>query len=359
MEFEAIAEINDRIAVGVLFNSNGLFEINLLTGKCTYIMMVQGELIDQRRLYTSACLVEDKVYFIPYAAKEIAVYDLNKKEIKKVKYNKLDSQPGNYKRKCNFSCHVRYGQYIYMIPCTYPAIVRINTEDDSIEYFDSWNNNIEYMFRKGVMVEEDDFYIPSVINNVVLRFNMKECKAYIYNVGEENKGHWSIIKHKEWFYLTPMLSESVTKWNYINGEINKLNDLPQDFKGGDFCFSQIYYCNNKMYLIPARANMGIEIKCENEEVKRWNMEELSDTEEVRCMCNMGKRIFLSIKKNGNIHHVFINTENNEVTNVDLYFDESKKKYEKDYFKLINKKHNIIKESEMYDIENYIESVCYL
>ncbi len=351
--FEAIAKIDDKTAIAIPYDFNAVFKIDLDTEKCRYIGMVPNEKIDGKRLYTQACFTGEKIYFIPAAAKEIAMYDLINEKISKIKFNMTFENASMYKKDKNFNGAVMYGKYIFMVPCTYPAVVRINTEDNSISYFANDLENKEYLFRKSIEVDNAFFYVPSAINNLVFEFNMEDCIGKLHQVGKNNNGCWSMCKKNNFFWLAPQSEGPIIKWDSLSGEYTELNVYPSEFVGNGFCFTKIYSSGEELYLIPAMANMAIKIS-KDEKIVPAEITKLNNNDVVLFMFELGDYLYLMAQKNECISYIKISVQDNKVSTYNFTYDENELKA--DLRKEMHK-NKIIKENFNWGLKDYIEDVC--
>lgn len=356
--FEAIAKIDSHIAIGIAFESNGLFEVDMNTGKCNYICMIANERVDGKRLYTAACVKENKVYFVPYTAEEIAVYDINTRSVEKIQFQGLIVNK-NYKKNRNFNGLVEYKNYIFMIPCTYPAVVRINTQNNRLDYFGEALKNVRFLFRKAPERCGEKFYIPSTINNLVFEFDMKKCIGKLYQVGQSNNGCWSMCVDGENFWLAPNASGPIIKWNQNTNECVMLNGYPEGYKGDGQCFTKAYVHDDMIYMIPAKANMGIRIGIDNMKIEMLDIPELEGNSETAFMFQMDGFLFLNIKKEGIRRGIRLNLNDNSVIPFSFKINDSVMDFKKDYANGLYSSGEAIRENSNFGLEDLIKGVIEL
>ncbi len=354
IEFEAIENIDKNIAIAISYNINAVFKVNMLSGECEYIGTVPNEKLEAKRLYVKAIKARGKIYFIPYTAKGIAVYDIEKKYIYKIELNdKIKEYQQENKNNKYFSDGVVYNKHLFIIPCMCPVILRLNTENDTIDYYDDWVRDREFVFRKDLEVDGNYIYAASCINNLVLQFDMEKCKGNLMSIGNNN-GSWGICKVKNSLWISPQGEGAIIEWNKKNGQINEYNDYPYGFKGNDFLFTKIYNINDEIYVIPAHANMGVKIDCNTHKIEKFNIDALDDINVTLFMFELDKYIYL--KRVGNeVNYIRINKDNNVVDKYNFYIKNNDELKMDVIYKTLNED-EIIKESKLVQLEDFIDFI---
>ena len=308
LRFEAIAKVNKKLAYAASGSFNALFKVDLETGKSCYLQQFDAEKMDAKRLYTNAIYVNNKVYFVPAAAEKIAVLDVKTNVISYIDINEVDeNRAPNYRNDSKFNSGVLYDGWIYMISCTYPAIVRVNIDNHTVEYFEQWIDGQRFLFRRAPFVEGKYFYIPSVINNLVLEFDMDCCEGKLYRVGKNNGGCWSICKVKDDFWLSPKKNGPIIKWNPNTKCVQELGNYPSGFDGKDFCFTKIYNSVGCVRLLPMYANMGIEVDVNTGIMKRC-LSIAEDNTEIYFMFELDNFYYVRVVKKKKSRYMRINLE---------------------------------------------------
>ena len=91
---------------------------------CKINWSISGRKIIQRSLYTSIVMYKNKMYFAPYSAHEIGVYDVNDNKFEKIKelIYRVRKIVWNGKRE-KFLKAVELRDKIWFIPYYYPGIL--------------------------------------------------------------------------------------------------------------------------------------------------------------------------------------------------------------------------------------------
>ena len=354
LSFEAIARIEDDFAIGISDKFNALFKLDLKTGMADCIGTIPDERIYEERLYTKALYINNKVYFVPAAANNIAVYDVEKNKVSTIKIMEADlSLHVGYQRKNKFNGGVVYKEYIYFVPCTYPGVIRVDTQNDQVEYFDTWIKNEKYMFRKSVWIDGNRFYVPSVINNIVFRFNMDNCKGELLHIGKNNNGCWSMCKVGEDFWMAPKRQGPIIKWNVLNNTITEFNDYPEEFKGNGFLFTQIYCLNGQLSLIPACANMEIKVDLSTETIEKSNIIDKRENSVVSILFELDEYIYLKEVENKSTRYIKLCKDNNLVTTYSFEINSDSDEYSQIFQNILKNRKEIVREADYFGLPEYI------
>lgn len=208
--FEAMIGVGDYI-YAMAFALNMFVRIDINTGKMEFLGMVPNETKQGVRLYVSLLYANEKIYFIPLSAKEIAVYDLNDHSFKKLEIPICEkaNKTKIYNEKYKFCDGTIYDEYIYFFSATFPAHLRINTNSMKIELISDWVDEMEKRYdgawdcySRSILVVEDDVYMPCCYTNVVMKYSLKEGNTRIFTVGKKEDAFSDIVSVDDGFYLT-------------------------------------------------------------------------------------------------------------------------------------------------------------
>lgn len=362
LEFEAVAKVSESMAYGSCSMCNGLFEINLFSGLCNYVALFPNEKIDADRLHAKAVKIKNKIYFIPAAADYIAVYDIENKKLDSIELDIVDKTLYKfYKPRFKFSDGIFFKNSLFIISSTYPAIIRLNPYTHKIEYYRDWIPREGYFFRKGTYVYKNKFYIPSVVNNFVLEFNMQNMQGKQHFVGEKNHGSWSMCGNEEEIWLIPKLQGAVTYWNLLSGEVKSYDKYPNEFQGNNFLFTKSYFNEEDIIMIPALANMAISISCKTGVMKKVEILKMEDKSEIGFMFSLDNSYYLKTvsKKCNNklpyIQYLSIDIGKNRIKPYQFIFNNGREKFLEDYSHKIDVYSNIIlRENSQFNLKEFIK-----
>lgn len=278
LAFVAIA-VRDGVGYASDYDKNGLYKVNMETGDCEFLDVFEDQPMNKKRLHSCAKWIENKIYFIPDSANRIAVYDLGNGNLESISIFQEDvDQYAFYKRNFNFIDAIEYNGFLWMFPCTYPGVLRLDLYTNEIKRLDNWVNNTEYYFRAKLCLEESKVIIPNGIGNEVLVFDLeKECGKLI-RIGHRYNGAMCIRKIGDDYWLAPRNQGAIVSWNRLTNKIKEYDVYPNKFEIGKVGFSNIYRYKDDIIVSPLMANMGLVLtkgRLEEEKSIEWKQDPLS------------------------------------------------------------------------------------
>lgn len=203
--------LRDALEIGeqIWFSSmdfNGLFSLDLSTHKNLFCGEFPDELSYGERLYDELLEVGGKIYFIPNKAKQIAVYDMGKKD-----FFKIDIPKKYIHEKMSFLSAVKYKEYIFMFGSYIPVIICLDTKNNTMRYIDSWYQEIEkdifdekdIFFGKQAVVIENRILIPMCSVNGIFELNGDTLQYKVHRIGNGKLGYFGIDYDGENIWCSP------------------------------------------------------------------------------------------------------------------------------------------------------------
>jgi hypothetical protein len=268
-------------------NFNAFCRIN----KTTYEVECLGKFPVENNLslYRNIVKVEDKLYFTPLNASEIAIYDLSKSQfIESVKIKRIEGEwhcgKLTYKRDeqgyGGFSYSVVFGRYIYFMPYKYPAIVRLDTVTNAVDYYNDFlmpiskyeNNRQDGLFYFSERIDDNKFVVSSLRSNDVMIYDTETNTQEIHAIGNGDYCFILTLFDGENFWFVPRTSNTpIIKWNKDKGVLKAIDishltpagSIVPFFKG--VCFENfIYlfsYSQNPPLMINMKTHELTEIDC--------------------------------------------------------------------------------------------------
>ena len=170
---------------------NGLFRIDPNTLETQYIGAFPDEKETGYLLFDKIVQYEEKLYFAPYNAENIGVYDK--------RTGKIDSIPVPAKKKNEKQCEryadvFVYDNYIFITGCRNKDILKVDTRTEDVTVIDGWKNQFlihrdeknAYFFSYGCQ-SGDLLYIPFQYANAMCVFHMNNQNLQIYPFLKENR----------------------------------------------------------------------------------------------------------------------------------------------------------------------------
>ncbi len=243
-------------------NFNGLYKISLTEKKLEFLGIVPDESNYKKHLYKSIVEANGKLYMAPMHGEEIAVYDLEKKKINKIKLkHKVDGMP--YK----FGGALVHDNKIYLVPARYPCLVIIDTITQEVMYLDDLIDELklkepdEVFALNGYFICDNQLYIAPVLKNILIKIELDNYEVEIIEIGYATEGFVSMCEDCDgthiWFVQS--YNPAIIRYNKKNGECKIYNDFPLGFECNGCPYINIICDEDKVYAIANQTNMTIMI----------------------------------------------------------------------------------------------------
>ncbi|WP_221796741.1 hypothetical protein [Paenibacillus typhae] len=204
--------------------------------------------------------VGNKLVMLPYHASEICEYNMEEK----VFTTKPFKQP---LIRNNFDRMIRYKDYLFFKPVSYPAVVRYSIKNGEMNYYSDCLDTFkgyretedEVMFIGEASIRGQRMLMASAKVNQVLEFDMETGASQIHHVGPNNANYCGMEFDGENYWLIPNESRSIIRWNYETGETVEYNEYPEGFEGGSQPFVNIVCCGEYLIAYRGTGNMAVKI----------------------------------------------------------------------------------------------------
>lgn len=248
---------------------NALFRVTKRNFQVELIGSVPHERFMQKRLYPSMVLCQEKLYFAPNSAKEIAEYDLRKRSFRKIQiplpriYNRFSWEQAKF-----FGAET-VGNKIYFIPDRYSGILCYDTETGVFFCFDGWVDEIEKRrsFECGYFVSYvrtgNQLVLPCICADAVVIFNLLTETAHVIKTScTENGLKYVGIAHVEdYFYL--LTADGAVFRRKLKADDEEVTQIPVLVQGEkEIAFYPMQYGAGYLYLLPFEENKGVKINIE-------------------------------------------------------------------------------------------------
>lgn len=179
-------------------------------------------------LYTDAVSVGDKIFFLPGPAQAVAVYDRRREKLYTIPLREYGEGVTS-----KFSSGVVQGKYLYLIPCTYPALVIIDTETDETDYcaLDGLRSGAApgTLFSTGkAAVMGDDLFFACQAGKSILRYHIRQHTIEeLFPLGRAVS--WLHIFHTDGgLWLVPCdIRDGILLWNPETDRQEEILHLPE------------------------------------------------------------------------------------------------------------------------------------
>lgn len=272
LTFEAIA-IKGNIGYASDHDSNSLFRVDMEIGECTFIRIFDDELVDEKRLHSAAVWIDDKIYFIPLAGDRISIFEIVNNSIQSIPIPVLNHKKYSfYRKRFKFVRAVRHRNYLWLVPSTYPGVLRLDLQTNEVKVFDNWVSDERYVFLLGLCVENERFLIPNGNSNAVLVFDMDKEFGHIEHIGTNNQGAIDMCKMNDTYWLAPAYEGPIVSWNPLLKQVKEYSVYPPEFNVSRVVFANNYCYKDEIIFLPANSNHALAFmngKLEIEKNQEW------------------------------------------------------------------------------------------
>ncbi|MGQ8873597.1 hypothetical protein [Paenibacillus sp. TSA_86.1] len=242
---------------------NAICNLNIRTGEVEIVDTIIDEALFNERLYHDNVKIGNKLYFAPSRAREMTIYDLETRLSLKGVY---EDGPDNIRTR--FTRMVQHGNFLYMLPLNYSALVRYDMYNGTFKYYPEvvdkvkalYSNKIDGLyFMNAFIIEGDLLLMAAAQTNVILEFNMITENINLYRVGKSENGFYGMEYDGENYWIIPNGEGSIMKWNRKTGHALEFNSYPEGFLSGGHGFYNILPFEGYMLMFPKYGNMIVKI----------------------------------------------------------------------------------------------------
>jgi len=256
--------------------------------------------------YSGVYEIDGKVYVCPANAQDILVA-ADRKIVRRISLERYVEQPGAF----TTTCHV--GEFLFLIPFRYPAIVRYDLCRDRVDYIAGYNDVfiafLEDEWRiGGSCIWKGYLMLASPTDDRVLAVEIKSCRVQVLHTGLHNMsgcmgmipeslqafkagevlmrddsrqtGVMRNFDESDDIWLFPFSGRMFARWNPVTGETRVYSNIPADFKcidrrcGGsreceDRPFVSLLLYGDFLIISPCWGNMFLLLNRETGDIRKW------------------------------------------------------------------------------------------
>lgn len=254
------------------YTHNGIYRINEKTKEIHRLTDFPGEKGREMMLYKTVSHIKDWFVFGPCAAREIAVYNYKKNQMKKIPLQKASKGKMN-QEEFRFWMAATYKDYVYLFGLRYPAIIRINPETEETVYYTKWAEELEqyitewkWGYLSEGIVRGRFAYLPCFCTNAILKFDLDSGIWEFIEVPFKAEGIFGIGDDGRNLWLVSLEGQSIIKWNLESGAVKEI-EIPNRNKV-ILPFHAPLLTDRTIYLFPFAAEDVYCIDMETETVER-------------------------------------------------------------------------------------------
>ncbi len=263
--FEHICEADGCFWFTTIFY-NALFKMDKTTWEARYMGGFPGENALGLHMYRSCVHVGGKLYFAPYSAGRIAVYDINGEEFSAIDVPAPSSKTPrkmHYDRNRGFSQVFAHGSKLFFIPCTYPGVLVYDLESREASVAADWIAPLEPLitdpepgyFLKGAHTGER-LFLPCASASAVVEFDLNTLASKVHALGG-NGGFNRILYDGSRCWLTPVRRGPLTAWNPAAGSSREYKGLEAIAYTDYYPFADMIAQDDHMLILPFNAEKAI------------------------------------------------------------------------------------------------------
>lgn len=356
LTFEAIAVKKD-IGYASAHDSNSLFRVDMKTGECTFIRVFDDESIDGKRLHSAAVWIGDNIYFIPLTGDRISIFDTENKSIQSIPIPLPTSEKGAfYKKNHKFVRAVKNRNCLWLVPSTYPGVLRLDLQTNDVKVFDDWISDERYMFMLGLCVEKERFLIPSGNSNAMLIFDMEKEVGYIEHIGINSQGTIDMCKVDDTYWLAPSYKGPIVSWNPLRKQVKEYSVYPPDFKAGRVVFANNYCYKDEIIFMPANSNCALTFVNGNLEIEKSQQWKQADANRLAYLFETDSHRYyreLDMEKVNRFYKV--SKVDNQLSTYSFFYYENGERAKK-WVELAVAKREVVKENYTMNLDSFIREI---
>lgn len=288
---------------------NGLFRIDPKTLQISCAGQFPGEEPEGYGLFFDIAECNGKLYFCPFHAKHIAVYDKISRQFDAIG---LKKSIRNIDKK--FVGILADGKYIYMQGGRAHTIVRLDSETNQILYMENWvkelqrlqKKDIDVWFAKNGCIYKGELYYICLEIKYLLRITLHNFDYEFIPIRCNSTNDFrGIYQTDGLFWLMPLKKGYITCFNPCTSIWKELLLLEE---GRDFCRIRSY-----VYFFSLKKQHFYRIDINSGKVTKFSV-----GEGIECVCPIGNYIFMIAYLSG--RQYMFDTVRMKIINVDTTID---------------------------------------
>lgn len=240
---------------------NGLYKMHKNTLEASLITRIPYDGMEQVQEYGKIYIYKDKVFVLPWGAKKIAVYDIQKKELRYLEFGAEEIYQG-----MKFLKGIIRENRLYLVPCSFSKLLYIDMDQETVHIVAdllspaySFSPVVHNLAWGEVFDEGDWIFFTELEENKVIHFNIKTGAQEIYESDLLDSGGAGVCGDSRGIWIIPRRADVILYWDRSERQIYTYRDFPQGYQPGDLSFYKIYLDEGILYLLPRDANMLVSI----------------------------------------------------------------------------------------------------
>ncbi len=282
--------------------------------------------------YSEVISIQGKNYVCPTNAQDILV--VSEKGVEK----RIPLHP-YIEQKRAFCGAISEKDYLFLIPDNYPAVVRYNTRNGEIRYFDENISVFQDIVNGekrigGFCIHRDFLFLSSPSQNYVLAIHVVSGEQQVLGIQTESTGGgMRLLSDGEEIWRLPFVGSTVLRWDPYTGKVWEYSHMPEGLQGENTflgyssmekLFSYAAFYKDCVYLSPCWANMFVKIHKKTGEIVEWKpIYKLPKKKKSSYYVSWGKGYFVQTIENDKGRSLFFSNLDRKLYDMDLETGESK------------------------------------
>lgn len=217
-----------------MWDKNGICILNPSDGKCNVIGIYTNRAYGDNCLTGEVVKAEGKVFFAPFRAEDILIYDINSKNLIDIPLRDvLADDEALFEMEYKFWNVISENGFVYMLGYQSPVILKIDARTLEVSYFTNWaetapgiskyrrNDNWWFYFGKGHIKVGGVTYVAAGIGNGVWKIDLRNDSFVYVQLDVDTDGFYSIGKFGKDIVLTSS-NRNENKLFYWNTETTEI-----------------------------------------------------------------------------------------------------------------------------------------
>lgn len=219
----------------------------------------------------------DKLYICPVNTQNILVVK-DKRVIKTIPLREEESHGGVFA----WSCMV--GDKIFLMPIRYPAMVCLDTKDDTVAYIEGTKGVISTKFNDdwligGGAIFEDKLYVSSINSAQQLIITPEPLSVEVYDIDPNHQGGFNaLVPDGDFIWMHAAQGQEIWKWKPADNSIEKYCGFPEGFTCyhpglGYECdimpLGSTAFTDDYLYIVPSWGNQLLKLDKKTGEISQW------------------------------------------------------------------------------------------
>lgn len=213
----------------------------------------------------------EKVFILPLCTNRIVVYDMKEESFHYIEYGQ------EYNNGEVFWDGVELGGYLYLIPCSFDSLLKINMETEEITLIKVGSDQEIRAKRRGyawgsIFVEQSNVVFTTLFDNKIFQLNLENYNMNVYKSDYLAGGGGGICGDEKNIWIIPQKAERILRWDREARKLYICDEFPNGYAAGEWSFAKASLGEKHLYLLPRDANMCIAVNKEDGSIKRINLD---------------------------------------------------------------------------------------